>query len=402
MRDEIRKRIEAVRRGEVPEGYRKSGPYIIPEDWGVERLGNLSECTSRPNRDGKERPVYSVNNRNGFVPQSEQFEEGSYQGLDKSAYKIVKRGEFAYNPARVNVGSIGRLRDAEEAAVSSLYVCVKTSNKLDGAFFDCWTKTPDFKKETLRNLEGSVREYLFFENFSNIRMPVPTIAEQQKIAEILSTCDREIELKQKFVEELQNLKKTCLTKMFPRKGSDVPEARFPRFTGPWEQRKLGDILQPLPFKPYLKVPEQNGRYEIIQQGNEPIIGYADGEPCKDYENTVIFGDHTLSLYKPKTPFFVATDGVRIVKGFENMDGKYLLPLLEKNKPQSEGYKRYYSILADRDVVFTANHEEQSKIGECFEYLDNLITLHQRELEAAQQKKKSLMQLLLTGLVRVSN
>ena len=131
----------------------------------------------------------------------------------------------------------------------------------------------------------------------------------------------------------------------------------------WEQRKLGDILQTLPFKAYLKSPEQDGRYEIIQQGSDPIIGYANGEPCRDYKNTVIFGDHTLSLYKPKKPFFVATDGVRIVKGSEKMDGNYLLPLLERNKPQSEGYKRYYSILADIDVFFTENHEEQSKIGE---------------------------------------
>lgn len=64
-------------------------------------------------------------------------------------------------------------------------------------------------------------------------------------------------------------------------------------TNSWEQRKLGEILQTLPLKQFLKEPEQGGRYEIIQQGNEPIIGYANGVPCNDYENTVIFGDHTF-------------------------------------------------------------------------------------------------------------
>ena len=158
----------------------------------------------------------------------------------------------------------------------------------------------------------------------------------------------------------------------------------------WEQRKLGEVLRTIPFKPFLKIPEQGGKYEIIQQGNEPIIGYANGEPCEDFRNTVIFGDHTLSLYKPKQPFFVATDGVRILQGTNDMYGYYLLSLLEGNSPQSEGYKRYYSILADREVLFTENHYEQVKIGLYFKNLDNLITLHQHKLDRLKNIKKSML------------
>lgn len=146
----------------------------------------------------------------------------------------------------------------------------------------------------------------------------------------------------------------------------------------WEQRKLGEVMRTLLLKPFLKTPEQGGKYEIIQQGNEPIIGYANGDPCEDFRNTVIFGDHTLSLYKPKQPFFVATDGVRILQGTNDMNGYYLLSLLERNSPQSEGYKRYYSILTDREVLFTENHDEQTQIGLYFKHLDRLITLHQRK------------------------
>ena len=159
----------------------------------------------------------------------------------------------------------------------------------------------------------------------------------------------------------------------------------------WEQRKLGEVLRTLPFKPFLKIPEQGGKYEIIQQGNEPIIGYANGEPCEDFINTVIFGDHTLSLYKPKQPFFVATDGVRILQGTNDMDGYYLLSLLEGNSPQSEGYKRYYSILADREVLFTENHYEQVEIGLYFKNLDNLITLHQRKYDKLVNVKKAMLE-----------
>jgi type I restriction enzyme S subunit len=157
----------------------------------------------------------------------------------------------------------------------------------------------------------------------------------------------------------------------------APSLRFKGFTDDWEQRKLGDLLQTLPFKQFLKEPEPDGKYEIIQQGNEPVIGFANGTPCGDYKDVVIFGDHTLSLYKPQHPFFVATDGVRIVKGQQDTDGYYLLSLLERYKPQSEGYKRYYSILADTNCNTTYNTSEQEKIGAFFKLLDSLITLHQR-------------------------
>lgn len=170
----------------------------------------------------------------------------------------------------------------------------------------------------------------------------------------------------------------------------IPIRRFNEFknSDAWEQHKLGDVLQTLPFKQFLKEPEQDGKYEIVQQGNEPIIGYANGVPCSDYENIVIFGDHTLSLYKPKRPFFVATDGVRIVKGKNNLNGFYLMAILEKYRPQNEGYKRYYSILADQDCCLTENANEQQVIGHFFDNIDHLIALHQRKIDKLKRVKSA--------------
>ena len=175
------------------------------------------------------------------------------------------------------------------------------------------------------------------------------------------------------------------------KNSMKPQIRFKGFTDAWEQRKLGDILQTLPFKQFLKEPEMDGKYEVIQQGGEPIIGFANGTPCTDYKDIVIFGDHTLSLYKPKQPFFVATDGVRILKGTKNVDGFFLLFLLERYKPQSEGYKRYFNILSDIECFMSYNISEQKKIGAFFDTLDNLITLHQRKYEKFVNMKKALLE-----------
>ena len=145
----------------------------------------------------------------------------------------------------------------------------------------------------------------------------------------------------------------------------------------------------LPFKSFLKEPEQNGTFEVIQQGNNPIVGFANGNPCEDYKDTVIFGDHTLSLYKPERPFFVATDGVRLIKG-KDINGYYLLSLLEKYKPQNEGYKRYYKILSEQMCYISKNYAEQQKIGSLFQHVDYLIALQEQKITLLNKYKRGLI------------
>ncbi|WP_083513252.1 restriction endonuclease subunit S [Globicatella sanguinis] len=157
----------------------------------------------------------------------------------------------------------------------------------------------------------------------------------------------------------------------------------------WEQRKFSEILKSHSFRAYLTEPRDAGNYEVIQQGDNPVVGYSDGEPFEKFEDVTLFGDHTVSLYKPTEPFFVATDGVKILSG-DGFDGKYLFSLLERYKPESQGYKRHFTILKNKNVWFTKHKNEQHEIGVFFSNLDNLITLHQRKLEALENLKKTLL------------
>lgn len=429
MKKEIKERIEAVRRGEVPEGYCKAHPYVIPNDWKVVKLGNITRRTSRPNKDGQDRPAYSINNRKGFVPQSEQFEEGSYEDLDKSAYKIVRKGEFAYNPARVNVGSIGRLRDAEEVAVSSLYVCVSVDDKVDGEYFDAWTKSRDFYKETVRNTEGSVREYLFYENFANMRIPIPTVAEQQKIAEILETCDRVIELKQQLVDEYKKTKKVFLRRLFPTQGEDVPELRFPGFRGEWRKCQLGELsdfitkgatpttygyhweTMGIPFFRNDSIQDNRfvyGAYSFISEtahkalsrsevkGDDILIAITgDIGKVGIVPKDVIRGNINqhmarVRIIKDALPFFVYQ-----YLCTATMQNNYQVIKTGISMPQ-------LSLEQIRNTeILLPSLEEQQCIAACLKNLDEAIELCLQELEEVQRQKKTLMQLLLTGLVRVN-
>ena len=111
---------------------------------------------------------------------------------------MVKPGEFAYNPARINVGSIAFNNLGKVVIVSSLYVILEMSSSLDNEFVLQYIKSTPFLREVRRNTEGSVREYLFFENFKNIRLPYTlNIEEQQQIGIFFKHLDELIALHQR-------------------------------------------------------------------------------------------------------------------------------------------------------------------------------------------------------------
>ncbi|MGB4659133.1 MAG: hypothetical protein WBI07_08135, partial [Mobilitalea sp.] len=100
----------------------------------------------------------------------------------------------------------------------------------------------------------------------------------------------------------------------------------------WKELSFNKTINSVPFNIYLKQPRISGECIVVQQGDSPIAGYANGSPYRDYKKAILFGDHTLSLYKPITPFFVATDGIRILSCKENVERDYLYYFLQKYKP----------------------------------------------------------------------
>lgn len=185
-------------------------------DWEEKKLGELTFKVGKKNKDNINYPIYSINNQEGFRPQSEQFEglDSNDRGYDISLYKIVNEKTFAYNPARINVGSIGYSYNLNNVIISSLYVCFKTTKELDDLYLLAYLDTPKFNTDILRYEEGGVRQYLFYENFSQIPIPLPSIAEQSKIANFLSSIDEKIKSLDAQIEKTETWKKGLLQKMF--------------------------------------------------------------------------------------------------------------------------------------------------------------------------------------------
>ena len=154
--------------------------------------------------------MFSVTNDRGFVPQSEQFEGRDMVGEDIKAYKIIHTNDFAYNPARINVGSIAIYTGEKPCMISSLYVCFKTTKEVNNEWLMQLLKTPKMNYYYNVNGEGGVRVYLFYPNFARIRMSIPKIEEQKKIAKLLNLLDERIATQNKIIEDLKKLKSAII------------------------------------------------------------------------------------------------------------------------------------------------------------------------------------------------
>ena len=203
----------------IIEDLKKLKSAIIEMEYGnmaksISHIGDFIEQTSKRNKDSAILNVLSVSNSQGFIQQSEQFENRIVASDDTSNYKIVARNDFAFNPARINVGSIARLTTFERGIVSPMYICFRTKNNLFPEYLDYFFESKRFFAEIQKRLEGSVRQCLSFEGLCNIPLCIPTVEVQQQIGKRLSTLAKEIKLEIDFLELLQRQKRFLLHQMF--------------------------------------------------------------------------------------------------------------------------------------------------------------------------------------------
>ena len=178
------------------------------------KIGEMVTQVSTRNRGYNDYSVLSVNNRLGFIEQSEQFEDRMVASEDTSNYKVVSRDDFAYNPARINVGSIARLTSFEKGIVSPMYICFHTKAQLLPQYLEHFFATRYFDCEMQKRLEGSVRLCLSWEGLCNIPISVPSIEQQEYIANRISRFTDKISLEERYLDILKIQKQHLLQAMF--------------------------------------------------------------------------------------------------------------------------------------------------------------------------------------------
>lgn len=170
---------------------------------------------SRKNKNRDNNNILSVSNSLGFIKQSEQFEDREIASSDTSNYKIVNKNEYAYNPARINVGSIARLQNFDCGIVSPMYTIFTIDiSKITYEYFDLFLQSSMFQKQLSQKLEGSVRQCLTFASMQNILIKLPPLETQIEISGKMKFIDSKIKLESDYLNLLQSEKNYLLKNLF--------------------------------------------------------------------------------------------------------------------------------------------------------------------------------------------
>jgi type I restriction enzyme S subunit len=415
MTPEVKKRIEQIRQGIVPEGYKKGKIGIVPIKWNEVPFSTLFTSTSEYTDDLKQYPLYSLTIEDGITAKTERYER-SHLVKKENSYKVVRPNDYAYNPMNIRFGAVARHKGDIPVAVSGYYDIFTTVHESDLVFMDSFLTYGPMITYYNKVSTGSLveKQRVHFSDFLEFSLALPPLEERKKIAEILSTQDKAIELQGRKIEELKRFKKGCLEKMFPRKGQKVPEKRFPGFTDDWEQRKLNAVVSRESATKISSAKFPSVEYEdvISEEGhlNKDIYQKEPGKNGIAFDGSqVLYGKLRPYLHNWLNPDFkgVAVGDWWVMKPID-ADKNFLYRLIQTPQfdnvsNQSSGSKMPradWNLVSNTEFMIPYSKVEQHKIGEYFSSLDHLITLHQRKLEEMKRQKKALMQLLLTGIVRI--
>lgn len=410
----IKERIKKIAEDEVPEGYIQTLSGIVPSDWSQYSFGDIYTERKEPGRD--DLPLLMVSLHSG-VSDGEVGEDDLPKKVkrieDKSQYKRAATGDLVFNMMRAWQGAIGTVRT--EGMVSPAYIVAKPDNRVYPLFMDYYVRMPRIINQIDRQSYGvtDFRKRLYWDSFAPICCSLPSVQEQQKIAAIFTTQDKVIELKEKLLAEKQQQKKYLMQQLLTGK------KRLPGFSNEWSFPRAKEIFANVSDKQHngdLRVlsstqdrgivprdevdidikydPASLANYKKVQQGNF-VISLRSFQGGIEYSAYTGLVSPAYTVLTPKRDisdeyykhFFKSTDYINRlnVAVYGIRDGKQI------------SYEDFGRIRIPYPPV-----DEQNAIATIFSTSDREIDLLQQDVEQEKQKKKALMQLLLTGIVRVKN
>jgi len=272
-----------------------------------------------------------------------------------------------------------------------------------------------FEEEIAMNMGATINQITGY-MFSKMEFKVPCLDEQKKIGEYFEKLDNLITLHQRKLEHIKYFKKYCLQKMFPKKGEQYPEIRFPEFTATWEQRKLIEVCDYVDYRGKTPCKTESGIFLVTAKNVK--AGYIDYACSKeyisenDYEEVMHrgkpeIGDVLITTEAPcgnvaqvNKPNIALAQRIIKYRGHNKVvDNTYLKhyllsPFFQSilNEKSSGGtVQGIKGSVLHQQLISYPNYEEQQKVGTYFDNLDNLITLHQRELDNLKKLKKACLQ-----------
>lgn len=357
-----------------------------------------------------------------------------YTSSSLTASSSIKNGKYILYDANTEIGSVdsfsmnedyitvikdgagvGRIRKLPKNTAFIGTMGALTSKNKETDFLYYLLERKDLSKQ----FTGSTIPHIYFKDYGKDAVNIPKDKEQQVIGSYFKQLDNLITLHQRKCDTLKNLKASMLTKMFPKEGESMPEIRFKGFTDPWEQRKLGDVLE--------------RRIEQRQQSEEyPRLAFASGQGViplserktnnreqltkDEYTKKYLVTELNDIVYNPANVKYGAIDRNKCGRGLispiyvtftTNEIPGFVERIVTFHDFQQRALRFEEGTVTKRqsvnpedlvtlDILVASKREEQQKIATYFDNLDNLITLHQRKYEKLLDVKKAFLEKMIGG------
>lgn len=426
MTPEVKERIEQIRHGIVPEGYQKTILGIAPLSWKTGRINEI--CTlssgSTPRRDNADNFVGEIL----WVTSGELKKRIITDTLEKISEAAASTSNMTmYEPGAVVIAIYGLeaagIRGTasiigKRCTISQACMAFTEFSKVDNIFFYYWYLN-NGQVIGLRYAQGTKQQNLSTDIVGAFPICFPNLKEQRKIAEILTTQDRVIELKEKLLVEKQQQKKYLMRQLLTGK------KRFPGFEGEWRKVKLKEVLferkekniaqdhricSVAVQKGVVDQVEHLGRsYAAADTSNYGVAHYGDiiytKSPTGDFPYGIIKQSHMhedvavsplYGIYEPAC--YELGYILHTYFSYAINCSNYLLPIIRKGAKNTINISN--DVFVSKSLYLPTDYEEQQALAQIFITADKEIALLRQDLEREKQKKKALMQLLLTGIVRV--
>lgn len=413
MTPEVRDRIEQIRHGNVPEGYKKGKIGIVPVEWDEVPFSTLFTSTSEYTDDLEQYPLYSLTIEDGITAKTERYER-SHLVKKENSYKVVHPNDYAYNPMNIRFGAVARHKGDISVVVSGYYDIFTTIHESDRAFMDsfltCGPMITYYNKVSTGSLIEKQRVH--FSDFMEFSLALPSIEERKKIAEILTTQDKVIELKEKLLAEKQRQKKYLMQQLLTGK------TRPPGFDGERKQEKLGKLFAERSETKceHLELLAITSTQGVIPRSQLDLKDNSSEDKSK-YLHICVgdIGYNTMRMWQGVSAYSdydgIVSPAYTILKPKGAINAKYFAYLFKMPEMVFLFYRYSQGLVDDTrnlkyenfkkiSVTYPENIEEQNAIVSILEAADREIELLRQDIAQEKQKKKALMQLLLTGIVRV--
>lgn len=418
MTPQIKQRIEQIRRGEVPDGYKREKVGVVPCEWAYEKLDQYLIQHHEVSEYTNQYPVLT-SSRKGIFLQSDYYTR-EVASEDNTGYNVVPRGYFTYRHMsddeifKFNINTL-----IDKGIVSTLYPVFTTKNICDYFLQMVLNEGREFRRFAILQKQGGSRTYMYFDKLKQLKICVPTISEQEKIAEILSAQDKLIALKEKLIEEKKRQKKALMQQFLTGK------KRLPGFSGEWKKQKMSDILCERKEEnkgQSLRICSVAVNSGVVDQrehlgksmaasdtSNYNVIHYGDIVYTKSPTGAFPYGivkQSQLTENVAVSPLYGVYEPTSYEIGYllneyfmypNNANG-YLLPIINKGAKNTINISNPTFITPS--LYLPINFEEIKKLVQIFKVANKEIEILRKDLDQEKEKKKALMQLLLTGIVRV--